>query len=141
MWWSQGDFMAHNRRGRGGFRMEGRDNDNNDMEGIRRMIQQLADLMARIENQNMDDESFDGEQEDNPFHHRAPLGESDERGRGGRPFNNDTARYFDMKVEKQMRARYRRIGGDDFEQNKMGTTRATTRPEFGKHAESQKVPM
>ena len=63
------------------------------------MIQQLADRMARIETRNMDDESFDGEQEDNPFHHRAPLGESDERGRGGRPFNNDTARYFDMKVD------------------------------------------
>ena len=80
--------------------MEGRDNDNNDMEEIRRMIQQLADRMARIETRNMDDdESFDGEQKDNPFHHRAPLGESDERGRGARPFNNGTARYFDVKVD------------------------------------------
>ncbi|TXG67287.1 hypothetical protein EZV62_008562 [Acer yangbiense] len=32
VWWSHGDFMAHNRRGQGGFRMEGRDNDNNEME-------------------------------------------------------------------------------------------------------------
>ncbi|KAK0578767.1 hypothetical protein LWI29_015950 [Acer saccharum] len=46
-----------------------------------------------------------------------------------------------IQVEKQMRARYRRTSVDDSEQNKMGTTRATTRPEFGKQVESQRVPM
>ncbi|KAI9196365.1 hypothetical protein LWI28_023313 [Acer negundo] len=64
--------MSHNRRGRGGFRMEGRDNDNNDMEEIKK---------------------------DNPFNHHALLGKSDERERGSRPFNNDTTCYFDLKVD------------------------------------------
>ncbi|TXG67102.1 hypothetical protein EZV62_008377 [Acer yangbiense] len=58
--------------------MEGRDNDNNDMEEIKSMMQQLADRLARIETRNLNEESFDGEQEDNPFHHRAPLEEREE---------------------------------------------------------------
>lgn len=85
------DSMAHNRRGWGGFRVEGHDNDNNDMEEIKRVLQQLTDRMARIETQGHNRGRFDGEREENPFHRRAPLGEPGEEGHGNKP--------FDMKVD------------------------------------------
>ncbi|KAL6175180.1 hypothetical protein ACLB2K_051822 [Fragaria x ananassa] len=76
--------MAHNRRNGGGYRMEGRDN-NADMEEIKRMINQLAARVVRIEtrSQDSDGRSFDGERDVNPF-----------RNDGG-----NSRRGFDMKVD------------------------------------------
>ncbi|KAL6220812.1 hypothetical protein ACLB2K_008566 [Fragaria x ananassa] len=80
-WWIS---MAHNRRNGGGYRMEGRDN-NADMEEIKRMINQLAACVARIETRSQDSDggSFDGERDVNPF-----------RNDGG-----NSRRGFDMKVD------------------------------------------
>ncbi|XP_050368930.1 uncharacterized protein LOC126787035 [Argentina anserina] len=85
------DSMANNRRGFRGFRGEGHDNDNNNMEEIRRALQQLSERMARIETQGRNRGGFDGEREENPFHRRALRDETGEGGHGNKS--------FDMKVD------------------------------------------
>ncbi|CAL9016561.1 unnamed protein product, partial [Prunus brigantina] len=91
----------------GGFWMEGRVDNYNDMEEIRRMLRQLTERVARIEVQTQISKSFDGErcvnphlnrvaridtlsresldgeyEGDSPFHYCAPLCESSEEGHG-----------------------------------------------------------
>ena len=53
--------MVNNRRGRGGFHMEGCrfDDQANNMEDLRRQVQQLSERLARYKTQNRDDENLD----------------------------------------------------------------------------------
>ncbi|BFG40560.1 hypothetical protein CerSpe_268340 [Prunus speciosa] len=83
--------MAHHKRGQGGVQMEGR-NTTDDMDEIKRMIQQLTDHVTRIETQSHGGESFDGEGDENPFYNNMPM-EVVQRGR------DHYGRNFDMKVD------------------------------------------
>ncbi|CAL2242271.1 unnamed protein product [Prunus armeniaca] len=75
---------------RGGFWMEGRIDNYNDMEEIRRMLQQLTEHVACIEARTqiaridtLSRGSLNGEYEgDSPFHYCASLCESSEEGHG-----------------------------------------------------------
>ncbi|KAI5327722.1 hypothetical protein L3X38_027118 [Prunus dulcis] len=83
--------MAHHRHGRGGVRMEGC-NTTDDMDEIKRMIQQIIDRVARIKTQSHGGESSDGEGDENPFYNNMPM-EGVQRGR------DHYGRNFDMKVD------------------------------------------
>ncbi|CAL2275776.1 unnamed protein product [Prunus armeniaca] len=59
--------MAQDLLYRGGFWMEGRVDNYNDMEEIRRMLRQLTERVARIEARTQIGKSFDGERSVNPY--------------------------------------------------------------------------
>jgi len=52
--------MVNNRRGKGGFHMEGChfDDQANNMEDLRRQVQQFSKHLARYKTQNCDDENL-----------------------------------------------------------------------------------
>ena len=72
------------------------DDQANNMEDLRRQVQQFSEHLARYKTQNRDDENLNF-QDVNPFHFHAPAGEPGEEEFVERPRQNQRTRDVDLK--------------------------------------------
>ncbi|KAM1791319.1 hypothetical protein ACFX12_035298 [Malus domestica] len=104
--------MVRGRRGggRGHHQRDPRDADN---EELRRQLQQLTEHLERLETRNHRCDGQTSDEDDNPFHFRAPDEESGEEGRSrhGGQFND---RFNDINMKVDIPEFEGRIKPDEF---------------------------